>query len=428
MGIASKIKSNYWMRSDIYTLGQRFSVMFFGLFGFMILVRILPKAEFGVYALVISIITILEVLRNGFLRNGLIRALAQAENEEQKAAIRGSSLALNYMFSAVQMVFFVAAALWLEGLRTAPGLAQMLYIQIIGSLIMPLFWHFEYVGQANRSFRGLFWSHFLRRAGFFFYLAFLWFYDEPAILVHLSWALVAFQLLGALVGWYMTRMFQPLKGHWNKATAADLANYGKYTFGTNVSAQSLKNVDQWFLGSMVGTASVAAYNPAIRISSLVEVPTLSVASMLFPALAKRIKDEGQQVAAKLYEQSVAAIMAITLPAAAVILIFPEFIINILAGPEYLDTVGILRVTIFYTLFIPYARQFGVVLDAIGHQKVNFYFVLISALLNVAFNWFFISAYGTIGAAYGTLATYGVGFIYNQVYLHRKLGTHPLRTS
>lgn len=313
MGLASKIIGNYWIRSGIYTLGQRFSVMFFGLFGFMILVRILPKAEFRVYALFISIITILEVLRNGFLRNGLIRALAQAETEEQKAAIRGSSLSLNYMFSAVQMTFFGAAALWLEGLWNAPGLAQMLYIQIIGSLIMPLFWHFEYVGQA------------------------------------------------------------------------------------------------------------------IRISSLVEVPTLSVASMLFPALAKRIKDGGQQVAAKLYEQSVSAIMAITLPATAVILIFPEFIINVLAGPEYLDTVGILRVTIFYTLFIPYARQFGVVLDAIGLQKVNFYFVLFSALLNVAFNWFFISAYGTIGAAYGTLATYGVGFIYNQIYLHRKLGTNPLRT-
>gem|GEM_PF-6904537 len=41
-----------------------------------------------------------------------------------------------------------------------------------------------------------------------------------------------------------------------------------------------------------------------------------------------------------------------------------------------------------------------------------------------FNWLFITLYGVIGAAYGTLATYIIGFIYNQIYFNRKLSTHP----
>jgi len=290
---------------------------------------------------------------------------------------------------------------------------------------MPLFWHYEYVGQANLSFRELFWSHFVRRGGFAIYLAYMWFFDGQIDLLQVSWMLTLFTFLGALTGGWFTLAFHPLRVKWDKQEAIELAHYGKYTFGTNVSAQSLKNVDQWFLGSMIGTVGVAAYNPAIRVAGLVEVPTLSMASMLFPVLAKRIRSEGIGVAGQLYEKSVGAIMAITLPAAAVVLIFPEWIIMVLAGSEYLDTVNILRVTILYTLFIPFARQFGVVLDAIGLQKVNFYFVLFSALINVLLNWILISSLGIIGAAYGTLGTYLIGFVFNQIYLSKKLKTRPL---
>lgn len=424
MSTLQKIKENYWLRSAFYTVGQRGSMMIFGLGGFMILIRLLSKEDFGVYALFISIITILEVLRNGFLRNGLIRSLSQVSDSDHKDRIKGASLGLNYIFSAFQIIFFALASQWLERVWNAPGLAKMLYIQIIASLIMPLFWHYEYVGQANLSFRGLFWSHFVRRGGFAIYLAYMWFFDGQIDLLQVSWMLTLFTFLGALAGGWFTLAFHPLRVKWDKIEALELANYGKYTFGTNVSAQSLKNVDQWFLGSMIGTGAVASYNPAIRISGLVEVPTLSMASMLFPALAKRIRKEGMEVAGTLYMKSVGAILAITLPAALVVLIFPEWIILFLAGSEYLDTVDLLRVTILYTLFIPFARQFGVVLDAIGLQKVNFYFVLISALLNVGFNWLFITLYGVIGAAYGTLATYFIGFVYNQIYLNRKLNTHP----
>jgi len=59
MSTLQKIKENYWLRSAFYTVGQRGSMMIFGLGGFMILIRLLSKEDSGVYALFISIITIL---------------------------------------------------------------------------------------------------------------------------------------------------------------------------------------------------------------------------------------------------------------------------------------------------------------------------------------------------------------------------------
>lgn len=427
MGLRSKLASNYWLSSGIYTFGQRILMMIFGFGGFLILVRLLSKTDFGVVALFLSITTILEVLRNGLLRNGLIREVQHCETDEERQTAYRSSLALNFAFSLFQIAIYLFGASYFARVLNAPGLDTMLYIQIIGALIMPFFWHFEYIGQAHFSFKGMFWSHVLYRGSYFVYIGVSWLFSLEITLALLSWASVIAMFLGALAGGLLTMRYRPLRGKASSLKIKELFNYGRFTFGTNVSAQSLKNVDQWFLGGMIGPSAVAAYNPAIRVSGLVEVPTLSVAQMLFPQVAKRIKEEGLKAAKELYESSVAGILSITIPMAIFIMLFPEWIILVIAGPEYLDTVDILRVTVLYTLFIPYARQFGVVLDAIGLQKVNFYFVMVSALMNVGFNWFFINSFGTIGAAYGTLATYMVGFIYNQIYLRRKLGTNPLRT-
>ena len=67
-----------------------------------------------------------------------------------------------------------------------------------------------------------------------------------------------------------------------------------------------------------------------------------------------------------------------------------------------------------------------ILDAIGKQKINFYFVILTGVLNIVFNYFFILEYGVIGAAYGTLVTYIIGFALNQWYIKRFMDVSLLR--
>src|SRR5690606_27482748 len=113
-----------------------------------------------------------------------------------------------------------------------------------------------------------------------------------------------------------------------------------------------------------------------------------------------------------------------IPGLLFITIFTEFVITFIAGENYSETIPILQVTILFSIFVPFARQFGTMLDGMGLPKVNFYFIMCQALLNVVFNYFFINAFGVLGAALGTLTTYFVGFIFNQIYLNRLIGTSP----
>src|SRR5690606_13239672 len=109
----------------------------------------------------------------------------------------------------------------------------------------------------------------------------------------------------------------------------------------------------------------------------------------------------------LYEKAVGAILAFMIPAILLVWIFAHYIIWFVAGAQYLDAVPILRITMLYGLFMPFAVQFGTVLDSIGLPKINFYFTLANLILLGAIDYFFIWGFGTIGAAYGTLLAYAV---------------------
>lgn len=418
MGLPFK---SYWLKSGLLTLLQRGSILIFGIGGFMILVRLLNKQDYGTWMLYISIITIMEMIRNGFIRNSMVKFLAAAQDEPETRHILSASLVLHLGITVLQTVLILGVSQFLPDFWSAPGLDDILYIAIPGLFFLLPFCHFEFVQQANLSFKGTFWSHFVRRGGLFAYILFAFIFDWEVSLISLAWVQVITVLLGAMVGYVYTRQYTWYSGHYHHGWMVRLFHYGKYTFGTNISSMLTSNMDQWMLGRMISPAAVAVYSPALRVANLVEVPTVSVSSIVFPQVAKKIEEEGESAAKRLYEKSVALILAIILPLSLGIFLLAKPVILILAGREYLDTVPILQVTIFYSFFVPFARQFGTVLDGMNKPKINFYFVLLNAILNAVFNYFFIKNYGVIGAAYGTLSSFIVAFVLNQIYLHRRLG-------
>jgi O-antigen/teichoic acid export membrane protein len=181
------------------------------------------------------------------------------------------------------------------------------------------------------------------------------------------------------------------------------------------------------LGSLPGggAAAVAIYEAAIKVTNLTDVPTASMANILFPQSARRA-EEGKEAVKQLYEKAVGAILAFMVPAILFVLLFADWIILIVAGSEYVAWSNVLRITIFFGLVMPYVVQFGTVLDSIGKPHVNFAYTLMSLVFTVTFNLVFISLFGVYGAAVGTLSAYTVTFLIMQVYLHKQLNVNPLR--
>ena len=172
-------------------------------------------------------------------------------------------------------------------------------------------------------------------------------------------------------------------------------------------------------------AAVAIYEAAIKVTNLTDVPTASMANILFPQSARR-SEQGKEAVKQLYEKAVGAILAFMVPAILFVLLFADWIIFVVAGEDYAGWGNVLRITIFFGLLMPYVVQFGTVLDSMGKPNVNFAYTLLSLVFTIVFNLAFITLFGVYGAAIGTLSAYILIFVIMQFYLRKHLNVNPLK--
>ena len=417
-----KLLNSYWWKSGAYTFMERFSLQLFRFGSFYLLVRSLTKEEFGVWAIFLIISAIVEVVRIGLIQNALIKAITSNEDEKVQARIGTASFTLNLGFALIVTLLLFAIArvqyYWFGEVL----LENLLHMYIFTNLFLVPFFHFTFLAQARFDFRTIFISNFVRQLVFFVFVLIIYLSPEWNFrILHLAGMQAIGALLGSATAFIMGRKYIKFSPRLDLDWVRWLFNYGKFVIGTNLSSMLSKSLDQLMLGAMINPIATAVYSTAIKIANLVEVPTQSMAAIVFPKSAQRIEEEGTQAAKVLYEKSVAVLLALIVPGVMFVILFPEFVIQLVAGDQYLDAVPVLRVAMLYGLFVPFSRQFGTMLDAMGKPGVNFFLVMAGALVNGIVNYILIGQMGIMGAAYATLISYFLFFVINQVILYREAG-------
>jgi hypothetical protein len=84
------LRSSFWLHSIFYTFLQRFSLFFFGVVSYIILVRALLTEQNAVWSLYLMILMIFETVKQGLLRNPTIKflSLPQYANKKTKFNMR----------------------------------------------------------------------------------------------------------------------------------------------------------------------------------------------------------------------------------------------------------------------------------------------------------------------------------------------------
>ncbi|MCA0237274.1 MAG: oligosaccharide flippase family protein [Bacteroidetes bacterium] len=419
--------SHYWIRSGFFTLLEKGAALVFSLGTAMLLLRLLDKPTFAAWGIFTIIGYFVEMGRNGLIQNGLVRALAiHKDDKKVYADISTASFVLNLAFSLVSSLVLWSIAAWLARQYQAPQLLQLLPVYFALNIIMAPYAHFAFVQQANFEFRGIFGSTFFYRGALFVWIAGCWLSGRPVQLPELAVAMLVGALLGSGVGWYFARPFLVFSGKPELKWIKHLLGYGQYVLGTNLSTMFYKNIDKLSLGYLLGPAAFAVYDAAGKVTQMVEAPSFSIAAVVFPKSAERMALDGAQGVKALYEQSVAAILAIILPFLLGVLVFAEPIIGVFAGPQYADSADVLRLTAFFGLFMPFAVQFGTVMDSTGRPALNFVCTLFTALLNWGLSIVFVRTFGLFGAAFATLAGYAVSFVVMQYFLYKYFKINALR--
>lgn len=408
-----------WLRSGIFSLLEKGAALTFNLGTTVLLLRNLTKESFAAWGVFVIITYFVEMGRSGLIQNALMRHLALSRDDlKTYSAISTASFFLNFSFSVFSNLILWFGASWVARQYQVPQIAELLPVYFLVNFVMALYSHGYFVQQANSEFRGVFWGAFFFRGLPFCCVFFCWLTGKSIELSHLAWAMLAGALAGGFSVWLFARPFLFFSKKIDFQWVKKLFSFGKYVLGTNLSTMFYKNIDKLTLGHLLGPAAFAVYDAAGKVTQMVEMPSFSVAAVVFPHSAERMAREGAAGVKRLYERSVAAILAIILPFLVLAILFAEPIIWLLAGEQYMASADVLRLTAFFGLFLPFAVQFGTVLDSTGRPATNFIFTLFTALLNLGLSYWFVAKFGLFGAAFATLFGYAASFILIQIYLFK----------
>ncbi len=421
-----RAKAEYWMSSAFYTVLQNLTGVAFTFGGFYFLVRLLDKHEFGVWALYMSTVTILEFMRGGLIQNALIKYLA-FEKKDEHSKIISASFSISAILTAICIGVNLLMARFLAQIWNAPELSEIFHLYSWVFIVSGFLTMFNSIEQANLEFKGVFVGAFVRQGIFFLYIFYCYFFARDILLTNLVYAQFVSFLMSAIVSYFFSRRYFELSFTFSFPWIKKLFNYGKYAFGTSLSSILSTTIDQMMLGAILSPVASGAFNIAVRITNLIDIPTNAIAVIVFPQSAKRSETDGKPAVKYLYEKSVGVLMAILIPGVFIIFLFADLVVFVVAGDKYEDTVPLLKIVLLYCLLIPYARQFGNILDSIGKPKLNFYMVLTTAIINIVLNYVCITRWGVIGAAYATLCSSIIGFFLSQYILRRELNVRTLNT-
>ncbi len=421
----NKPELSFWKKAIFYTLLQRVSLFAFGVISYMILVRGFSTVTNGIWALYITIFSVFESVKQGLIRNATIKFLGSKEYENHTDEVQVGSLAMNIAFSVITIMLFVLGNHSISSMLQSENLADLLVWSSLLIILLIPYNHAEILLQSLFKFDVLFKAAFIRQGLFFGGIVLMYFLLEEGFTLYNILMMQVISLLIALLFILLkTKNDFPEKYVFRKDITLKLFHFGKFTLGTNLFSGLSRSLDHFVpagvLDGVQGKNYVAYYNTVARVNNMVDVPSLAAADVLYPKNVEAHENEGIEKVKEYFEQVIATIIAFILPVSLIIFIIPGVVIDIVAGEKYAPAVEILQLTILFSMVRPLSYQFGSTLDAIGKPDINFMANAALFIINLLLMLVFVQVYGGIGAAYATMISYTISFVFMIVILKKHI--------
>ena len=185
-------------------------------------------------------------------------------------------------------------------------------------------------------------------------------------------------------------------------------------------------VDTFFIGYFLGTKQVGIYNAAVPIATLMLITQEIFLHLSYPIFNKEYSLGNKRNIEELSKQIYKWIFALNLPILLLLLIFPDNVISILFGSEYIESSNALRI-LALGVFISSACYISQRLLLMkGLSSLLFIDLLFASIVNIILNIILIPYYGITGAAMATTISWIIlGFIW--IYQTKKyLDFYPFR--
>ena len=372
--------------------------------GFVFLViRILPKEEFGIYVLIQNAFLLLVAMGTSFALQPMVKYAAETDDPASIAAAGSWMYAIFVMGVSFLIIVFKSP---LSRLFHAPSFASlawflpiMLLVSFVRTVALALF-------QSKVLIQQMFWVNTVYFVGSLVAIAALLKEAQnqtaSVLLVISTSALAASSLLALILvrgsfprgGWRKVFSFEAERGIVIKTW-----NYGKFSFGASSMYALFTQGDSFVIASILGPVSVALYNAARVFTRIFDVILQVIVTFLVPTSSRLSSQKNSVELIALAEKSTFVFMAGVLPISVLLCLFAPEILSVFYRDRYAEAVPLLRILALSGLAVPLIGVASSFLFGIG--KV--YEVFITSLINtiIAILLFAVGTYmwGVNGAAW-----------------------------
>jgi O-antigen/teichoic acid export membrane protein len=390
--------------------------------GFIFLVvRVLPEKEYGAFAVLQSIFQIISAVGFSLALNPLTKFAA--ETRERGPYIVASLVLVSAFFAASSLVAFAfrdPIAMLLDPSGQG-GVAMLLgYLPLL--FLATLFRNFAVsLLQAEYRVQQIFWIdavYFLGTLILFIVARGLQRFDTALDIVQLNAVGLA---ASSAVAFFLVRRDLGTRLSIDVGAFRRIWDFGKYNVGSNLNYLVYSQMDVFLVSRYAGVVVLASYSAAKIVTRLYDMVAQVLQMFIMPAASKLFADGEREKLSVVIEKSISFSMLLLLPVSAVLVIFPEFCINLIYSGKYDSAAPIMRAFGVLALLIPWNNAFAAALVGIGEVKLGFYlgpfvtgiFLLLSAVL--------LGPLGALGVAIALVISNAVSAVALSHFIQKHVG-------
>lgn len=386
---------------------QRLAVRFIGLISTIILARLLVPEDFGLIALAMTLLAVLETL----LELGFDLALIQRQTSDRSQY--DTAWTLSIARGVLTAILFAAAAYPLAGLYGDPRLIPV----VMWLAAVALLSGFNNIGivefrmelQFDREFRMLVLS---KVVSFVVTIGFAWFWRDYR-------ALVAGIVVGKITNFVLSYAMHPYRPRLSLKGATPFLHFSKWLLLNNAMVLVRQRLDTFVVGKMANSTSLGHYAVAYEISNLATTELIwPISRVLFPGFAKMERNPTRL--AQGFVSSLGIMFFLGAPIAMGVGLIAEHIVRIFLGPQWMPAVPLIQVlSLFGFLSLPASNTQAIYL-ALGRPDLVIWRNLPSVLVLPPAMIAGVYYMGPVGAAWALVASAVVALVVNFWLIHRQL--------
>ncbi|MBM4166175.1 MAG: hypothetical protein FJ218_04545 [Ignavibacteria bacterium] len=402
MEFGKHLKKGFWGFADkslpaIYGLGFVFLV-----------IRVLPKEEFGTYVLIQNLFLLLVAAGSSFALQPMVKYAAETE-EISEIVTTG-----NWMYVSFVVIFGALIAVLKEQfaqLFHSPSFSLLAWFLPLMLILSSLRTVILYLFQSKIQIKQMFWINAVYFLGSLLLIAFAFqnIANQTAFTILLinTITLALSSLLAIVIVPFSFRkgilksLFQLSI---EKETAKKFWHYGKYSFGASATYTLYTQADSFILATVLGPISVAVYNAAKIFTRVFDVVLQVIITFLMPTSSKLSAQNNSSELLALAEKSMFVFTVLVFPVALFFWFFAPQIISLLYVDKYPEAIPVLRILAVAGICIPTIGVASSFLYGIGKMKEVFVASTINVFVAIALFYLGILFSGIIGGAISIVLT------------------------